>query len=143
VSLGTRQRKVAVTVTGNGDDAFAECYLIHSAKRLLLCRVSASLHSGHLSVSLPSALLPSARVTALGKETLPVPRCSFSVECSDPDTRHKTSLPSVTLNKVTSTHLLYLFFLFYPNKQKISHIHHRYHIIITDITYTSYISQTP
>jgi hypothetical protein len=25
VTLGTRQRKVAITVTGNGDGAFAEC----------------------------------------------------------------------------------------------------------------------
>jgi hypothetical protein len=76
----------------------------------------------------------SVRATTLGKEPIPVPRSWFFAECYDPDTRQSTSLPSVTLGKVTSTHLFYLFFLFYPNKQK---IFHRYHIytsqIITDI----------
>jgi hypothetical protein len=38
-------------------------------------------------------------------------------------------LPSVmalTLGKVTSVHIFYLFFLFHPSKQKIPHIHHIY-----------------
>jgi hypothetical protein len=103
-----------------------------------------------LSVSLPSALggtrqslllLPSARATTLGREALPVPRCSFFAECYGLDTRRRTSLPSVTLGKVTSLHLFNLFLLFHPNKQKLSHIHHRYHIIITNTIYTSHISQ--
>jgi hypothetical protein len=58
-------------------------------------------------------------------------------------TRQSTSLPSVTLGKVTSILLFYFVLLFHPNKQKISHNHHRYHIIITNITYTSHISQRP
>jgi hypothetical protein len=37
VHVGTRQRKAAVTAPDNGDDAFAECHLIHSAKKLPLC----------------------------------------------------------------------------------------------------------
>jgi hypothetical protein len=83
-----------------------ECSIRHSAKR---------------------ASLPSVRATTLDKEAIPVPRFCFSVECYDSDTRQNTSLPSVTLGKVTSIHIFYLFFLFHPNKQKIPHIHHRYH----------------
>jgi hypothetical protein len=78
--------------------------------------------------------LPSARDITLGKEPIPVPRYWFFAECYGLDTRQSTSLPSVTLGKVTSTHLFYLFSLFHPNKQN---IFHRYHIytsqIITDI----------
>jgi hypothetical protein len=121
-------------VTLDKEITFAKCHQIHSAKRLPLCRVSASLHSAKL------ASLSSAKVTTLDKEALPVPRCSFSAECYDPNTRQRGSLPSVTLDKVTSIHLLNLFLLFHPNKQKISHIHH---IIIIDITYlTNTINQT-
>jgi hypothetical protein len=145
-------------VTLDKEITFVECHLIHSAKRLPLCRVSTSLHSAKGPPAGPFvkffaecsrrhsaklASLPSARAIALGKEALPVPRCCFSVECSGPDNRQSTYLSSVTLGKVTSIHLFNLFLLFHPNKQKISHIHHRYHIIITDITYTSHISQTP
>jgi hypothetical protein len=119
-------------------------------KEITSCRVSASLHSAKGPPTGPFvrffaerarrhsaklASLPSVRVTALGKEALPVPRCSFSAEFYDTDTRQRGSLSSVTLGKVPSIHLFYLFFLFHPNKQKISHIHHRYHIIITDIAY--------
>jgi hypothetical protein len=142
-------------VTLGKDIIFAECHLIHSAKRLLLCRVSDGLHSAKGPPAVPFvsffaecarrhsaklASLPSARVTTLGKETLPVPRCSISAECYDPDIRQRGSLLSVTLGKVTSMHLFYLFFLFHPNKQKISHIHHRYHIYITYLIKT--INQT-
>jgi hypothetical protein len=80
------------------------------------------MHSAKLSS------LPSARTTTLAKEALPVPRCSFFAECYGPDTRQRTSLPSVTLGKVTNIPLFYLFLLFPPNKQKISHNHYRYHI---------------
>jgi hypothetical protein len=62
-----------------------------------------------------------------------VPRCSFFIECYDHDTRQRTSLPSVALGKVTS---IYLFICFCYSIQ----INKRYHIIITDITYTSLIS---
>jgi hypothetical protein len=120
-------------------------------QRNYLCRVSTSLHSTKGLPAGPfvsffaecSSSLPSARAIALGKEALLVPRCCFSAECYGPNTRQSTFLPSVTLGKLTSIHLFNLFLLFHPNKQKISHIHHIYHIIITDITYTSHISQTP
>jgi hypothetical protein len=120
----TRQRSYLCRVTvvqystknpsaGSHVRFFAECFIRHSTKRVFL---------------------PSARATTLDKEPLPVPRSWFFVECYSPDTRQSTFLPSVTLDKVTSTHLFYLFFLFHPNKQK---IYHRYHIytsqIITDI----------
>jgi hypothetical protein len=45
VPVGTRQRKGVVTAPGDGDGAFAECLLIHSAKKLPICRVSTDLHS--------------------------------------------------------------------------------------------------
>jgi hypothetical protein len=74
------------------------------------------------------ASLLSAKAVALDKEPFPVTMCSFFAECYGLDTRQTTSLPSVTLGKVTSIPLFYLFLLFPPNKQKI------YHIYITDIT---------
>jgi hypothetical protein len=108
--VSTRQR---IRQRGPHVRFFAECFVWHSAKR---------------------ATLSSARATTLGKEPIPVPRSWFFAECYAPDTWQSTSLPSVTLGKVTNTHLFYLFFLFHPNKQK---IFHRYHIytsqIITDI----------
>jgi hypothetical protein len=73
------------------------------------------------------ASLPSVRATALGKKALPVPRRCFSPECYGPDTRQSTSLSSVTLGKVTSIHLFYLFFYSIQTNK-------RYHIYITDIT---------
>jgi hypothetical protein len=84
---------------------FAECYVRHSAK---------------------CASLPSATDITLGKEPIPMPRSWFFAECYGLDTRQTTSLPSVTLGKVTSMHLFYLFFVFHPHKQKISHIYHIY-----------------
>jgi hypothetical protein len=84
---------------------FAECPWWHSAKR---------------------ASLLSVRDITLGKEPIPVTRSWFFAECYGLDTQQRTSLPSVTLGKVTSRHLFYLFFIFHPNKQKISHIHHIY-----------------
>jgi hypothetical protein len=88
---------------------FVECLVWHSTKR---------------------ASLPSARAITLGKEPIPVPRSWFFAECYGPDTRQRASLSSVTLGKVTSTHLFYLFSLFHPNKQK---IFHRYHIYTSQI----------
>jgi hypothetical protein len=118
-------------------------------KEVTLCRVSASQHStknpsagpfvrffAECSIwhSAKHASLPSARATTLGKEPIPVPRSWVFAECYGPDTRQSPSLPSVTLGKVTSTHL-FICFLFHPNKQKIHHrYHHIYHI------YTSQIS---
>jgi hypothetical protein len=74
----------------------------------VLCRVSTSGHSTKF------ASLPSVRARALGKEALSVHRCCFSVECSGPDTRQSDQY----------TPFLFVF-LFHPNKQKISRIHHR------------------
>jgi hypothetical protein len=75
-----------------------------------------------------------SRATTLSKEPIPVPMSWFFAECYGSDTRQSSYLPSVTLDKVTSRHLFYLFSLFHPNKQK---IFDRYHIytsqIITDI----------
>jgi hypothetical protein len=51
-----------------------------------------------------------------------VPRCAFFAECYDIDTRQRTSLSCVTLDKMTRIPLFYLFLLFLPNKQKIYHI---------------------
>jgi hypothetical protein len=102
--VGTRQRKAAVTAPGNGDGSFAECLLIHSAKKLPLCRVSTYLHSAkdppagpfvrffaECSVwhSAKLASLASARATTLGKEAILVPRYCVSAECYGPDTRHR------------------------------------------------------
>jgi hypothetical protein len=91
---------------------------------------------GPLSASLPSALGGTRQsflicrvsgATTLGKEALSVHMCSFSAECYGPDTRQSTSLPSVTLGKVTSIHLFNLFLLFHPKNK-------RYHIYNTYIT---------
>jgi hypothetical protein len=104
---------------------FAECCVGHLAKR---------------------ASLPSARATALGKEPIPMPRSWFFVESYDPDTQQSTSLPSVTLSKVTSTHLFYLFFLFYQTNKRyitdITYIHHKYHIYTSQISSQTLISNT-
>jgi hypothetical protein len=128
--------------TRQRDYLFAECPPAYTRQR--------GHQRGPLSVSLPSALggtqqsLLLCRVPWSQHSAKKLYRCpSFSVECYDTDTRQRTSLLSVTLGKVTSTYIFNLFFLFHPNKQKISHIHHRYHIIIIDITYTLHISQTP
>ena len=122
---------------------FVECHLIHSAKRSPICRVSTSLNlakgppagpfvsffvecSRRHSAKLAS--LPSARATTLSKETLPVLRCSFFAECYGPDTRQTPSLPSVTLDKVTSTHIFICFFYsIQTNKRYITYIHYIYH----------------
>jgi hypothetical protein len=88
---------------------FDECFIWHSTKR---------------------ASLPSARATTLNKEPIPVPRSWFFAECYGPDTRQSPSLPSVTLGKVISTHLFYLFFLFIQTNKRyiidITYIHHRH-----------------
>jgi hypothetical protein len=128
---------------------FAKCLPDNTRQRSYLCRVSAGQHSAknppagsHVRYfvecfvwhSAKRASLPSVRVTTLGKEPIPVATSWFFAECYGPDTRQSTSLPSVTLGKVTSIHLFYLFSLFHPNKQKIFHIYHIYTSqIITDI----------
>jgi hypothetical protein len=60
--------------------------------------------------------LPSASDITLGKEPKPVSKSVLFAECYDPDTRQSDQyIP------------FYLFFVFHPHKQKISHIY------ITDI----------
>jgi hypothetical protein len=135
VPENTRQRKAVVTAPVDGDDVFAECLPDSTQQRIRQSgphvRYFAECLIWH---SAKRASLPSARAITLGKEPIPVPRSWFFAECYGSDTRQRGALPSVTLGKVTSTHLFYLFSLFHPNKQKILH---RYHIytsqIITDI----------
>jgi hypothetical protein len=141
VPESTRQRKAVVTALGDGDGVFAECHMRHSAKKLPLPSVDLTAlgkesakggpHVRYFAECLiwhsaKRASLSSAIDITLGKEHIPVSRSWFFVECYDPDTRQSTSLPSVTLGKVTSIHIFYLFFIFHPNKQKIPHIYHIY-----------------
>jgi hypothetical protein len=126
---------------GNGDGFFAECQGRHSVKASPLPSVFlealdkeyifAECLLGHSTKSPPgrvpmSGSLPSARDITLGKVPKPVPRFWLFAECYDPDTRQRASLLSVTLGKVTSIYLFYLFFVFHPHKQKISHMYHIY-----------------
>jgi hypothetical protein len=152
---GTQQRKAIVTMTrwrrrllcrvlrmtlGKGV-TFAECLPSSTRQRINLCRVSPGTlgkeparEGPHVRFfaecsvrhSAKRASLLSASDITLGKDPKPVPRSLLFAECYDPDTRQSTSLMSVTLGKVTSMHLFYLFFLFHPHKQKISHIYHIY-----------------
>jgi hypothetical protein len=124
---GTRQRKAAVTVTDDGDGVFAEC-LSDSTRQRIRQRGPPVRYFVECLVwhSAKRASLLSVRAITLGKEPIPVPKSWFFAECYAPNTRQSTSLSSVTLGKVTSIHLFYLFFIFHPNKQKISHIHHIY-----------------
>ena len=143
---------------GNRDGAFAECTRWHSAKSTPLPsilgdtqqRVSlfAECLPDYLSAkrspaspfvstfvectrrhSTKVASLPSVKATSLGKEAVLVPRCAFFAECYTRQSDQYTPF--------------YLFLLFHPKKEKISHNHHIYHIIITYITYTTHISQRP
>jgi hypothetical protein len=143
VPESTRQRKAAVTATGDGDRVFAECPRRHSAKELTLPSVWLTALGKESARGVPPVRyfaeclvwhsakrgsLLSARATTLGKEPIPMPRSWFFAECYGSDTRQSTSLSSVTLGKVTSRHLFYLFSLFHPNKRyftDITYIHHR------------------
>jgi hypothetical protein len=124
---GTRQRKAAVTAPSDGDSVFAEC-LLNSTRQRIHQRGPHVRYFAECLVwhSAKRASLSIARAITLGKEPIPVPKSWFFAECYGPDTRQSTYLPSVTLGKVTSIHFFYLFFIFYPNKQKIPHIHHIY-----------------
>ena len=94
-------------------------------QRSYLCRVSPRT-LGKVVTSLPS-------VSSLHLATGPLaePDIRFFAECYDTNTRQTTSLPSVTLGKVTSTHLLNLFFYSIQTNKRyitdITYIHHRYH----------------
>jgi hypothetical protein len=131
-----------------------ECHLILPTKRLPLCRVSTGLHSakghqrGPLSVFLPSALGDTrqswllCRVPGSQHSTKKLYRC--------PGVPSLSSAMTLTLDKEplcrvlhsakwpVHTFLICFFYSIQTNKR-----YHIYHIIITDITYTSHISQTP
>jgi hypothetical protein len=136
---------------GDGDGFFAECQGWHSAKELTLpsvCPVALGKDStfaecplGHSTKSPPGegphvrffaecsvrhsakrASLPSANDITLAKVPKPVPRSLLFAECYDPDTRQSTSLPSVTLGKVTSIYL-FIYFLYSIHTNKIYHIY--------------------
>jgi hypothetical protein len=135
--LRRRVTETAALPSVNG----AECLPGSTRQSRLLCRVPpgtlgkeparkgphvrlvAECHNWH---SAKPTSLPSASDITLGKEPKPVPRSVFFAECYDLDTRQSASLPSVTLGKVTSINLFYLFFVFRPHKHKISHIYHIY-----------------
>jgi hypothetical protein len=129
-------------VTLGKEDIFAECLPGSTRQRSCLCRVpkgtlgkEPAREGPHVRLfaecsvrhSAKRSALPSASDITLGKEPKPVPRSVLFAECDDLDTRQRASLPSVALGKVTSIYLFYLFFVFNPHKQKISHIY------ITDI----------
>jgi hypothetical protein len=135
----TRQRKVAVTATGwrrrricrvswmtlGKGVTFAECLPRSTRQRIHLCRVPSGTlgkeparEGPHVRLfaecsvrhSAKPTSLPSASDITLGKVPKPVPRFLLFAECYDPDKRY----------------LFYLFFVFHPHKQKISHIYHIY-----------------
>jgi hypothetical protein len=129
------------TATLGKEDIFAECLPGSTRQSRLLCRVPVGTlgkeparEGPHVRLfaecsvrhSAKPTSLPSASDITLGKKPKPVPRSVLFTECYDPDTRQSASLPSVTLSKVTSIYHFYLFFVFHPHKQKISHIYHIY-----------------
>jgi hypothetical protein len=93
---------------------FAECHLEHSAKNPP-GRVP-------MSGSLPSAMYGTWQSVSICRVSETLHSVKNLYRCPG-----LGSLPSVALGKVTSMHLFYLFFVFHPHKQKISHIY------ITDI----------
>jgi hypothetical protein len=126
----TRQRKAVVAAPGDGDGVFAECLPASTRQRIRQrgphVRFFAECFVRH---SAKHASLPSAKATTLGKEPISVSRSWFFAECYGLDIRQSTSLPSVTLGKVTSTHFFYLFFVIHPTNKRyftyITYIHQR------------------
>jgi hypothetical protein len=113
--------------------------LDNTRQRSYLCRVSVGQHSAKNPPAGPPCQV-FCRVLLYGTQQS-VLLCQVSEPLHSAKNLYRCpglgSLPSAmvwALGKETSTHLFYLFFLFYPNKQK---IFHRYHIytsqIITDI----------
>jgi hypothetical protein len=97
---------------GDANNVFAECLLLHSAKKLPRCRVSVGQHST--------------------KNPPAGPFVRFFAECSVWHSAKHASLPSVTLGKVTSTHFFICFFYSIQTNKRyitkiITYIHHRYH----------------
>jgi hypothetical protein len=133
VPCDTRQRRllcrVFPNILGKEFTSLPSVYYLHSAKEppdgspcQVLCRV--------LSMALGKAcFFTECQSHYTRQRTYTGARSWFFVECYGPDTRQSTTLPSVTLGKVTSTYLFYLFSLFHPKKQKIftdiTYIHHR------------------
>jgi hypothetical protein len=135
-------------VTLGKEVTFVECLLIHSAKKVPLCRVSTASTRQRirqlvpLSASLPSALRGTRQSVPLCRVSGPPHSAKKLYRC--PGIGTLPGAMTLTLGKVTSIHIFYLFFIFHPNKQKISHIHHKYHhkyhIYIT--YHTNTINQT-
>jgi hypothetical protein len=124
-------------VTLGKEVTFAECLLIHSVKKLPLCRVSTGQHSAKNPSAGPfarffaecsvwhlakRASLPSARAATLGKEAIPVSRYWFFTECYGPDTRQ------------SDQYTPFLFVFSIPSKQTKDTSQILSHIYITDIT---------
>jgi hypothetical protein len=81
VPESTRQRKAAVTATGDGDGVFAECPGRHSAKELPLPSVCLTALGKESARGVPmSGTLSNVRATTLGKEHIPMLRSWFFVE---------------------------------------------------------------
>jgi hypothetical protein len=95
---------------------FAECHLRHSVKN--------PLERVPMSGSLPNARSGTRQSVLLCRvsETLH----SAKNLCRCPGLDSVPSVMALTLGKVTSMHLFYLFFVFHPHKQKISHVYHIY-----------------
>jgi hypothetical protein len=102
VSESTRQRKAAITATGDGDSVFVECPRRHSAKEFTLPSVCLTTLGKESARRVPPVRyfaeclvwhsakrgsLPSARATTLGKEPILVLRSWFFAECYGYDTR--------------------------------------------------------
>jgi hypothetical protein len=124
VSGSTRQRKAASRRWGDGDGVFAEC-LPTSTQQRIRQRVP-------LSASLPSALCGTRQSLSLCRVPQPPHSAKKLYRC--PGTGTLPSAMALTLGKVTSIHLFLFVFLYSIQTNK------RYHIYITDITYTSQIS---
>jgi hypothetical protein len=128
------QRKAAVTAMGDGDGVFAECPRRHSAKEFTLpsvCLTSLNKESARRvppSDTLSSAWYGTRQSVVLCRVPEPLHSAKNLYRC--PGLGSSPSAMVLTLGKVTSRHLFYLFSLFHPNKQK---IFHRYHIYTSQI----------
>jgi hypothetical protein len=120
-ALGKEKRPLRRRVT---ETAALPSVSVDTRQRRYLCRVSSRQHSAK-PPSLPSASWDTRQRARQGGSPC-------QALCRVPATSHSVknlsrcpglcSLPSVTLGKVTSMYLFYLFFVFHPHKQKISHI---------------------
>jgi hypothetical protein len=145
----TEPLSMSTILTLGKDHPFAKRIRWHSAKSFHIYRVSARLALGkEIAIgplcqffvncnrrhSAKVASLPSVKVIALIKEALPVPRCAFFALTR---TLSKVLLCRVLHSTKWPVYPFFICFCYSIQTNK------RYHIIITDITYTSHISQRP